>query len=190
MNYLKIKLQAPLMHFSRPGYASFKNDTIFKTTLCPTYNTIYGMIGAAFGYSRGDIRNDELRIKYPIMKYKTVGRISIMVDDQVVHAGEYRNFKKLSDSLKVIRDESLIYEYDRTAGAIQKKVEYLQDAEFNVFIGGTEEELIELHQKLMNPYWLVGIGKFCCEPTAPIVTTSVNMYDEQDEEVQDATDCL
>ena len=51
-----------------------------------------------------------------------------------------------------------------------KKIQYLQEAEYEVYVGGSDELLEEIYNAIRNPEYSLFIGKRSCIPNKPIVT--------------------
>src|ERR1043165_707859 len=48
--------------------------------------------------------------------------------------------------------------------------QYLSDASFLVALQGSEEVLAEVRNKLLNPEWLLYLGRKSCSPTLPVIS--------------------
>ena len=69
---------------------------------------------------------------------------------------------------------------DQRDGALTKHVQYLQDAEYTVYVGNESEDLLlTIYQAIQNPVYSLFIGKRSCVPNKPIVT-KFELFNEED----------
>ena len=174
MNYIKLTFSGVLQYFSDTDSSTIKST--YNTALHPTKTAIIGLIASALGYNRNDPRSAELANSVDI-KYSIIKNPTILTDFQTVRPLKsqsrymnkfYKNtkfdtFSKLNDS-----DKSII-----------KRVQYLQDAEFDVYVGGNDELLNTIFKAIQNPVYTLFIGKRSCVPNKPIVT-DFNLIKEED----------
>ena len=167
MNYLKLTLSSVLQYFSDTDSITLKST--YNTSLYPTKRAIVGMIASALGYKRKDPRSKELfdsiEVKYSIVKepivlneFQTIRPLKCQ-KNYMNKFNKRNKFKTVSGSSRPEDKNQLI-----------KNVQYLQDAEFEVFIGGSDELLKEIYEALRNPEYSLFIGKRSCVPNSPLVT--------------------
>lgn len=127
MKTLKIKLAGPLQSYGIQ--ASFNERT---TQSYPTKSAILGMIGAALGYRRDDLRNEELnKLDF-----------AVRVDQPGVLTTDFQNVEYAPSKRKVTHRQ------------------YIQDAIFLVAIASKDNELIEkIEYALHHPVFQLFLGR-------------------------------
>ena len=170
MKYLKLELKGPLQYYYKPGQLITATSSVYyKTAYCPTKSAVIGMIGAACGYTRGDEGLHELYSNLTI-KYKTVEEGTILVDFQTVRPLDKKAF------FVNIKGEK---KWD----PIIKKVEYLQDYTFWVYIGSKDDAPLDYIIKAFNnPRWQPHLGRRSCPSEIPMIPEylTTNLEDESD----------
>ena len=180
MNYLKINLSGVLQYFSDNNTITLRKT--YNSSLYPTKNAIVGLIASAFGYDRGDMRSDELYNNIKV-KYKVIKSPIILEDFQTIHnlKSQNRYMNKFYTKNKFTTISGTIKDRQLT-----KYVQYLQDSEFDIYIGGIDKQLNDIYNALRNPKYSLYIGKRCCIPNKPLVT-EFKLYKE--EELDNVYDC-
>ncbi len=137
----------------------------------PTKSGIVGLLGAAIGISRGDVRLEELdsglrlgvRVEapgVPLVDFHTVTGTHLAAD------GKYRSpggGTRASPS-----DEPMTIVSPRT---------YLQDAAFLVVLAGEPNLLAECGEAVRAPFWPLFLGRRACPPSRPIFDRLTDAYD-------------
>ena len=164
MNYLKLTLSSVLQYFSDTDSIALR--TTYNTSLYPTKRAIVGMIASALGYERKDPRSAELYKKLDL-KYSIVNEPVILNDFQTI--------KPLRCQQNYMNKFNKRNKFQTVDGAYQnkqliKKIQYLQEAEYEVYVGGSDELLEEIYNAIKNPEYSLFIGKRSCIPNKPIVT--------------------
>lgn len=180
MNYLKLTLSSVLQYFSDTDSIALR--TTYNTSLYPTKRAIVGMIASALGYERKDPRSAELYKKLDL-KYSIVNEPVILNDFQTI--------KPLRCQQNYMNKFNKRNKFQTVDGAYQnkqliKKIQYLQEAEYEVYVGGSDELLEEIYNAIRNPEYSLFIGKRSCIPNKPIVT-EFNLIKK--EELKDVHDC-
>jgi len=180
MNYLKLTLSSVLQYFSDTDSIALR--TTYNTSLYPTKRAIVGMIASALGYERKDPRSAELYKKLDL-KYSIVNEPVILNDFQTIKPlrcqQNYMNkFNK--------RNKFQTVDGDYQNKQLIKKIQYLQEAEYEVYVGGSDELLEEIYNAIRNPEYSLFIGKRSCIPNKPIVT-EFNLIKK--EELKNVHDC-
>ena len=180
MNYLKLTLSSVLQYFSDTDSIALR--TTYNTSLYPTKRAIVGMIASALGYERKDPRSAELYKKLDL-KYSIVNEPVILNDFQTI--------KPLRCQQNYMNKFNKRNKFQTVDGAYQnkqliKKIQYLQEAEYEVYVGGSDELLEEIYNAIRNPEYSFFIGKRSCIPNKPIVT-EFNLIKK--EELKDVHDC-
>lgn len=171
MNYLKLNFCGVLQHYSPTKYVvTAPSSTYYRTERCPTKSSIVGLIGASSGYDRDDIRLIELKNKIDC-KYSIIRNGTVIVDFQTVRPIGDEKFKKVDGGL--------------STGAIIKKVEYLQNYSFNVYVGADDGTLKQIYDALRNPVYHQYFGKRSCVPAEPIVEEFKLIPEEELKNVHD-----
>lgn len=154
--FLALKLEGPLQAW---GHSSkFENR---NTGLFPTKSAIAGICCAAFGFSRGSdeekkflerfnqLKMTAIRLAKPDPRWKDA-RLDIRI---------LEDFHTVKDTLTANRKDTktaITYRY------------YLNDASFGVLLKGQESFLKEIEKALIDPRWVLFLGRKSCVPTAPI----------------------
>ena len=173
MKYLKMHINGIMQHYpALSSVSTAPSSTYYRTEKVPTINAVVGMIGAALGYNRDSREIAELPNKITL-KYQIVKIGSTFTDFQVVKPEEGKVFTKVGGGTK---DDGII-----------KTVEYLQDAEFYVYIGGDEGFLRDIYEGFLNPVYVPYIGKKSCFFSEEIVEEEFKLVDE--EELEYVHDC-
>lgn len=164
MNYLKLTLSGVLQYFSDSDSIALR--TTYNTSLYPTKRAIVGMLASALGYERKDARSKELFNNIDV-KYSIIEEPIILNDFQTIRPlKSQKNYMNKFNK----RNTFQTVEGKYRDGSLCKKVQFLQDAEYEIFIGGSDELLKELYDAIRNPVYSLFIGKRSCVPNKPIVT--------------------
>ena len=173
MNYLKIYLEGPLQYFyKKSNYIIAVSSSTYKTETHPTKGAVIGIIGAALGIERG---SDELTKLFSSLdiKYHTVKKGSVFTD--------YQTVRPLTD-----KDRFFKVDGGSSNDPIVKHVEYLQDASFEVYVGGDNEMLDKIYEAFLNPVYVPFLGKKSCFNAKPFVK---NKEIIKEEDLKDVYDC-
>lgn len=180
MNYLKLTLSGVTQYFSDTDSIALK--TTYNTSLYPTKRAIVGMIASALGYVRKDPRSTELYDNLDV-KYSVIEEPIVLNEFQTI-----RPLKSQQNYMNKYYTRNKFQTMDgsyKTDGII-KHVQLLQDAEYKVYIGGSDKLLEEIYNALQNPTYALFIGKRSCVPNKPIVT-EFNLIKK--EELKNVHDC-
>lgn len=159
MSYLKLCLSGKMQYYCPETLLVMSSSGgFFRTERHPTRKAITGLLGAAFGYERGDKHLDDFRESLD-MKYRTVKSGNVIVD--------FNTVAPLYDDVYFKNVEGGFMKGN--TGRVIKKIEYLTNYEFEVYIGGDKEKLKEIYDHIVRPYWPLYIGKKVCLPAKPIV---------------------
>lgn len=180
MNYLKLNLSGVLQYFADTDSTTLR--TTYNSSLYPTKRAIVGLISSAFGYGRGDKRITDLYNTIDI-KYHVVSEPVIMEDFQTIkslksqqyYMNKFYKRNKFNTVSNAVQDRQLI-----------KNVQYLQDAEYEIYVGGNDKLLQSIYNAMQNPVYSLYIGKRSCVPNKPIVT-DFTLFSK--EELTDVYDC-
>lgn len=179
--YLPLRFSGVLQYFSDNNAIGFRQT--YNTSLYPTKAAVVGLIAAAFGYNRDDTKIQEL-FNALSLKYEIVKPPIILDDFQTVNAlksqSNYMNKYSKGTKFKTMaggyREAHLI-----------KHVQYLQNAEFIVYISGSEQLLLDIFNAIQDPVYSLYLGKRSCIPNKPIVTTFELINEEDLTNVYDYT---
>ena len=180
MNYIKLTLSGVLQYFS--DLDSIALRTSYNTSLYPTKKAIVGMIASAFGYNRNCPKSEQL--------YNTLNVKYNIIKDPII-LNEFQTIKPLKSQKNYMNKYYTRNKFTTISGSIQdrqltKNIQYLQDAEYEIFIGGSDELLESIYNALRNPAYSLFIGKRCCVLNKPIVT---NFELIKEEDLQNVYDC-
>lgn len=174
MEYLVLTFKGIQHHYSNNRILNNTDSGgYFKTEKMPTRDAVIGMIGAVMGYERNTVYEDDFRDTLDI-KYRTTQKGSIFVDFQTV-CNKNRRFVKV--------------EGGTISKSIIKRIEYLQDYAFEVYIGGTDEQLKKIYEAFHHPVYNPYFGKRKCRPSAPIAGNWHTLNSTELEEIKDVYDC-
>lgn len=181
MNYLPLYLSGVLQYFSDENSIALKSQ--YNTSNHPTKKAIIGMIASALGYDRNDARSEvlfnSLNLKYSIKRnpillndFQTVKPLK----SQNNYMNKYYKKNQFPTMENKFKKDSLI-----------KRVQYLQDAEFVVYISGEDSLLENIYKAIQNPKYALFIGKRSCIPNKPIVQEFELI---KEEELENVYDCI
>lgn len=180
MNYIKLTFSGVLQYF-------FDNDSIpikttYNTSIYPTKQAIVGFLSSAFGYDRKDNKINELSNAIDI-KYRVIKNPIILNDFQSISALKSQRYymNKFHSKDQVLNLSNALIDLQ-----LIKNVQYLQDAEFEIFIGCADDLLKSIYEALKNPVYSLYFGKRSCIPNKPIVTTYELI---KKEDLQNVYDC-
>lgn len=172
MKYLRLTFNGVMQHYSPPKYVVIApSSTYYRTERCPTKSAIVGLIGASFGFDRDSQRLVEL-LKKIDCKYSVARTGTVIVDFQTVRPIGNEKFRKVDGG--------------SSTDAIIKRVEYLQNYVFDVYVGADDDTLKDIYGALTNPVYHQYFGKRSCVPSEPIIT-EFNLI--SGEELSDVYDC-
>lgn len=174
MKYLKLNLSGVLQYFSSNTTSSIRST--YNTSLYPTARAINGLICSAFGYPRNDARIEQL-FQQLIFKYSVISNPIVLNEFQII--------KPLKSAKSYMNTQYKLGKFTNFMGAdtesnIVKHIQYLQNAEFDVYVGSESDELLQsIFDSLQNPIYALYIGKRNCVPNKPIVT-EFELLNEED----------
>lgn len=161
MKYLRLHLSGVLQYYAPPRTIVLGvSQVYFKTHPVPTRNAVVGMIGIVEGLSRRNPDTfDKLQYMKDILdiKYQVIRPGKIMVDFNTACPDENDCFPTIAGG------------HRHPGVGVYKKVEYLADAEFYVYIGGAASELKQIKEAFENPVWQPYLGKKKCIPSSPLL---------------------
>ena len=180
MNYLKLTLSGVLQYYADTNQTSLK--TTYNTSIVPTKSAVIGLIASAIGVPR---KSDKLKYLYDNIttKFKVITAGYIFEDFQSIkplksqnnYMNKFYTRNKFTTSNGGYRDISII-----------KNIQYIQDAEFEVYVSASDELLKIIFDAIQNPEYSLYFGKRSCIPNKPIVT-EFNLIKEED--LTDVYDC-
>lgn len=182
MKFLKLHLSGVLQYYASQNSATIRGN--YRTELYPTRDAIIGLVGSALGIPRNDNQLKQLQNELTI-KYQDLSKFPSVLTD-------FQTIKPLKSQNRFMNRQKPVNKFITAGGGtnsenILKKVQYLQDAEFNVFIGGQEELLKNIYDAIKNPVYALYLGKRSCIPNKPLVT-EFKLIDEGD--LTDVYDCI
>jgi CRISPR system Cascade subunit CasD len=182
MKYLKIHLSGVLQYFSSNQSTTLRSSYVTETH--PTKRAVFGLIGSAMGFERGNKEQQNYLKDNLVVKYKSLkDDIMLLEDYQTVSPLKsqqyYMNKHYKRNTFKTMDGSKGSEE------AIIKKIQYLQNAEFEVYVGGDEKILKEIYEALRNPVYALFFGKRSCVPNKPLVTKFELIKEEDLENVFD-----
>lgn len=180
MNYLKLHLSGVLQYYSSTTNTSLRD--VFYTEIYPTKSAIIGLIGSALGYQRNSEELIELNKKINNIQCKIVNvestPITVLTDFQTI-----RSFTKYTTFQNKKKQGQLI-PFNTVDGGIKneglvKRVNYLQNADFEVYVCADDSFLKQIYEAIQNPVYPLYLGRKCCIPNKPIVEDFI-LYNEED----------
>lgn len=181
MKYIKLILSGVLQYYADNNSIALR--TTYNSSIVPTKTAIIGLIASALGLPRKSEQSADL-YNTLITKYKVIHNGQIFEDFQTIkplksqshYMNKFYTGNQFSTVGGSVRDGQLI-----------KRVQYLQDCEFEVYVGCEDDELLhKIFDAIRNPAYALYFGKRSCVPNKPIVT-EFKMLDE--EELNDVYDC-
>ena len=165
MQFLKLHLESTQQYFSAP-YDTAQKET-FPTETVPTVNAIVGMIGRAMGLTRGHRDMDTMK-EQMLFKYINTRHTQPIVKAEI--------------RVTALKENERLVKMDGTPDdrCQVKNIEFVQDAAYDVYVGGDQETLLRIHRALAHPYWPVYIGRAQCVPTKVIVGPNPELISEED----------
>ncbi len=168
MKMIKLVLQAPLQSW---GVRSRWDSR--DTASLPTKSAIIGILGAALGYPRGDIRLTDLSEDLHVA-VRTDRSGTIASDFHTVHAPEGQKMMNAQGSQ---RCENIV-----------TRRQYVQDAKFTTVIWGKEDSINICEIALRRPVWAPYLGRKCCVPSVPLIPEIIYADSINDAITDGATD--
>ncbi len=153
MRYMELELNGFMQHYpSKNHVVAVPSSCYFKTEKVPTRNAVLGMIGAALGVARKDKEtlsklDDSLDIRYKLQKKGVVE--ADLQTARPLHDGD--RFLSVQGKLKQEKENIVL-----------KRVEYLYDYKFSVYVGGEEDILNEIRAAFECPVYPPVMGKRSC----------------------------
>lgn len=142
MAVLKIRLEGPMQSYGVRGKWDYRDTLNF-----PTKSAVVGMLGCAFGTPREKLESISSKIKV---------HIRINKDGRVGEDFQIREYKETERSGE---DKFVLHKY------------FLQDASFTVYVEGEDSYIKECYQALLNPVWVIFLGRKSYTPSQPLITT-------------------
>lgn len=180
MNYLKLTLSGILQYYSDTNSTSLR--TTYNTSIVPTKSAVVGLIASAIGVPR---KSDKLKYLYDNIttKFKVVNAGYILEDFQTI-----KPLKSQNNYMNKFytRNKFSTVSGGQREGQLIKNIQYLQDAEFEVYVSASDELLKIIFDAIQNPEYSLYFGKRSCIPNKPIVT-EFNLIKEED--LPDVYDC-
>ena len=175
MNYLELTIDGIAQHWSsKKDLVTAVSSAYYATEKCPTKSGIVGMMGAALGYPYCDERLTEL-FESTDIRYRMIHKGIVAVDFQVARPLDGDAFETVGGKHK---DDGVI-----------KRVEYLQDYAFVVYVGADDKRLQEIYEAFQCPKWQPYFGKKCCLPGKPIVREYKVVSKQELEDMKNVYDC-
>lgn len=180
MNYLKLTLSGVLQYYADNNLTSLK--TTYNTSIIPTKSAIIGLIASALGLPR---KSEKINYLYNNIntKYKVIKSGYIFEDFQTI-----KPLKSQNCYMNKFYNRNLFTTASGNYGYINiiKNIQYIQDAEFEIYISTNDELLETIFNAIKNPEYSLYFGKRSCIPNKPIVT-DFNLIKEED--LTDVYDC-
>lgn len=182
MNYIKLTLSGVLQYYADSNSIALR--TTYNSSIAPTKSAIIGLIASAIGLPR---KSEESTDLYNALttKYKVIHNGQLFEDFQTIkplksqncYMNKFYNRNQFSTVGGSTRDGQLI-----------KHVQYLQDSEFEVYVGCEDDNLLhKIFDAIRNPEYSLYFGKRSCVPNKPIVTEFKLFNKEELDNVYDCT---
>lgn len=168
MKYLTLRFSGVLQYYSSKTNTTLKQN--YPTDFYPTRNAIIGLIGSAMGINREDFNDFRANLESKIStKYKSLStKASILEDFQTVRPLKSQQYYMNKQNN---RNSFFSVEGKQKNTPIIKNIQYLQDADFEVYVGSEDEQLLkDIYDAIRNPVYALYFGKRSCVPNKPIVT--------------------
>lgn len=181
MKYIKLTLSGVLQYYADNNAIALR--TTYNSSIVPTKSAVIGLIASALGLPRKSEQSTDL-YNTLTAKYKVISGGQLFEDFQTIkplksqsyYMNKFYNRNRFNTVDGGTRDGQLI-----------KHVQYLQDCEFEVYVGCEDSDLLrKIFEAIKNPEYALYFGKRSCVPNKPIVT-ELEMFDE--EELNDVYDC-
>lgn len=181
MNYIKLTLSGVLQYYSDNNSIALR--TTYNSSIVPTKSAIIGLIASALGLPR---KSEKLTDLYNTLttKYKVIHNGQIFDDFQTI--------KPLKSQKNYMNKFYTRNQFNTVGGGIRdgqlvKNIQYLQDSEFEVYVGSKNTDLLHnIFDAIRNPEYALYFGKRSCIPNKPIVT-EFKLFSE--EELENVYDC-
>lgn len=181
MNYIKLTLSGVLQYYADNNSIALR--TTYNSSIAPTKSAIVGLIASALGLPR---KSKQLNDLYNTIttKYKVISSGQFFEDFQTI--------KPLKSQSRYMNKFYTRNQFNTVGGGIRdgqliKNVQYLQDSEFEVYIGCEDNDLLhKIFETIKNPEYALYFGKRSCVPNKPIVT-EFKLFNE--EELDNVYDC-
>lgn len=165
---IALNLDAPLQSW---GYQSRFNE---RTTLnYPTRSGILGMVCAAMGIGRSDLKGLERLAELELTIYLLKHGDGFLRDFHTVGGG----WDRKSHPMNVVPKASDALGKNSGQTVITHR-EYLQGYKFGALLRGEHELIEEIAAALHDPVWGLWLGRKACIPAAPVC---LGVYDQPDE---------
>lgn len=151
MRFLRLKLQGPLQSWGERSRWDSRD-----TASMPTKSGVIGLIGCCLGYPRGDERIRALSSSLHIAV--RADRAGVIMTDFHTVQTESGGFPNAEGGRRSSNNNTII-----------TPKQYLQDADFTVWIWGKEESLQLCADALKKPVWTPYLGRKSCVPATPIL---------------------
>lgn len=142
---LLLRLHGPMQSYGIESRFEFR-----ETTLEPTKSAVVGLLCCALGRDRSEPVDDLTSLD-----------MAVRVDAQGRIDEDFHTAQNVITAQGSIKESQLSYRY------------YLHDASFLVGLQSQDRQSLErLHAALMDPHWILFLGRKSCPPSLPIVGTS------------------
>lgn len=182
MNYIKLTLSGVLQYYSDNNSIALR--TTYNSSIVPTKSAIIGLIASALGLPR---HSEKLTNLYNtlITKYKVIHNGQIFNDFQTIKP--LKSQKNYMNKFYTRNQFNTVGGSSRD-GQLIKNIQYLQDSEFEVYVGSNDIELLHnIFDAIKNPEYALYFGKRSCIPNKPLVTEFKLFSKEELENVHDCT---
>ncbi len=160
--YLVLQLEGPLQSWGFDSQFNRRN-----TGLMPTKSAIAGMCCAAFGFPRGNEKEQAFLASFGKVHMQAIAmpRKGIKKDLLVRRLQDYHTVQNTKTAEGKKKDCHITYK------------QYLTDASFGVVLTGESSLLKEIANALYNPVWGIYLGRKTCIPSTPVF---VGLKDNRD----------
>lgn len=141
---LLLRLEAPIQSWGIESRFEYR-----ETMLEPTFSGVIGLCCAALGRDRHE----------PVNDLTEALQMAVRIDRQGFLQEDFHTAMDVITANGSIKPTQLSYRW------------YLHNASFLVGLQSADAALLHLlHQALLNPHWLLFLGRKSCPPTYPVVT--------------------
>lgn len=159
--YLLLRLEGPMQSWGLQSLFDIRS-----TETLPTKSGVIGLTAAALGIERGDRKSlaELYKLKMAVLCSREG---QLLVDYQTVGAG-YENLPPAERDIYQLRDAN---GKRRVAQTFRY---YLFDYRFKGVLCGNEELIERCKEALLNPKWLLYLGRKTCLPSKPVFDRILN----------------
>lgn len=149
MKFLQLKLQAPLQSWGERSRWDSRD-----TSALPTKSGVIGMLGCCMGLKRGDPK---------LEKMDNGLHMAVRVDKPGMPMTDFHTVQTESGGFPIAAGGK------KPGNTILTPKQYLQDAEYTVWLWGEENLLEECRKVLLHPSWTAYLGRRNCVPAVPLL---------------------